>query len=54
MRARVSIPRLAVSAPIEFLVDTGADRTAIHWNDRLAFEGAGAVPCRRTPRSRRP
>jgi len=21
-----------------------ADRTAIHWNDRQAFEGAGAVP----------
>ena len=44
VRARVAIPRLAVSAPIEFLVDTGADRTAIHWNDRQAFEGAGAAP----------
>lgn len=44
VRARVSIPRLAASAPIEFLVDTGADRTAIHWNDRQAFEGAGAAP----------
>ena len=42
VRARVSIPRLAVSTPIEFLVDTGADRTAIHWNDRQTFEGAGA------------
>lgn len=32
--ARVAIPRLEVTAPIEFLVDTGADRTVIHWNDR--------------------
>ena len=42
--ARVAIPRLEVSAPVEFLVDTGADRTVIHWNDRQLFENARAEP----------
>ena len=42
--ARVAIPRLEVTAPIEFLVDTGADRTVIHWNDRQSFENASADP----------
>ena len=41
VRARVAIPRLAVSAFVPFLVDTGADRTAIHWDDRQILADAG-------------
>lgn len=42
--ADVAFPRLGVSAEIRFLVDTGADRTAVHWGDRLLLrtvDGAG-------------
>ena len=35
VRARVILPRLRVRAHIPFLVDTGADSTAVHWRDRL-------------------
>lgn len=38
----IVIDRLGVSATIEFLVDTGADYTAIHWGDRqLLVTGTG-------------
>ena len=43
VRAQVAIPRLGVSAHIRLLVDTGADRTSIHWSDRLRFEAASGV-----------
>lgn len=42
--ADAAFPRLGVSARIRFLVDTGADRTAVHWGDRLLLrtvDGAG-------------
>lgn len=40
--AGIMIERLGVSATIEFLVDTGADGTAIHWGDRqLLVTGTG-------------
>lgn len=32
--ADIKIERLGMSATIEFLVDTGADYTAVHWGDR--------------------
>lgn len=32
--AGITIERLGVSATIEFLVDTGADYTTVHWGDR--------------------
>ena len=42
VRAEIVIDRLGVSATIEFLVDTGADYTAIHWGDRqLLVTGTG-------------
>ena len=40
--AGITIPRLGVSATIEFLVDTGADCTVVHWGDRqLLVTAAG-------------
>lgn len=42
VRAEIVIDHLGVSATIEFLVDTGADYTAIHWGDRqLLVTGTG-------------
>ena len=42
--AEIVIDRLAVSAEIEFLVDTGADGTAVHWGDRqMLATGTGEV-----------
>ena len=42
--AEIVIDRLDVSAAIEFLVDTGADDTAVHWGDRqLLATGTGEV-----------
>ena len=35
--SRVVLPRLVADAEIRFLVDTGADRTVVHWNDRMLF-----------------
>lgn len=35
--SRVVLPRLGADAEIHFLVDTGADRTVVHWNDRMLF-----------------
>ena len=42
----VAIPRLGASAVVRLLVDTGADRTSIHWSDRqmLRTGGSRAVP----------
>lgn len=44
--ARVVIPRLAVSADIEFLVDTGADLTTIQWDDRSLLRDGNGYPLR--------
>ena len=41
---RVTLPRLGVSADIDFLVDTGASRTAIHWSDRSRFATPAGEP----------
>ena len=35
--SRVVLPRRVADAEIHFLVDTGADRTVVHWNDRMLF-----------------
>ena len=37
---RAALPRLGVSTDIHFLVDTGADRTVIHWGDRARLRTA--------------
>lgn len=42
VRAAVRIPRLQARAEIEFLVDTGADFTSIHWDDRSRFDTEAA------------
>ena len=50
VRARVYLPRLRAEARIRFLLDTGADRSLIHLNDRRAFDaesvrtGTGLTP----------
>ena len=36
--ATVTVPRLGMSADVKLLVDTGADRTCIHWDDRQALK----------------
>lgn len=42
VRARVYLPRLRAQADINFLVDTGADLTSIHWGDRSKFDTEAA------------
>lgn len=42
--AQVVLPRLGAGAEIHFLVDTGADRTVIHWSDRALFRTAAGSP----------
>ena len=37
MRVRVLLPRLQEDASIDFLLDTGADLTSIHRDDRDLF-----------------
>ena len=37
---RAALPRLGVSTDVHFLVDTGADRTVIHWGDRARLRTA--------------
>lgn len=44
VRAIVYLPRLEVGAIVDFLIDTGADRTTIHWGQRVSLsdpDGAG-------------
>lgn len=43
----LAIPRLGASADVRLLVDTGADRTSIHWSDRdllTTADGSGVPP----------
>ena len=42
--AQVVLPRLGAGAEIHFLVDTGADRTVVHWSDRALFRTAAGSP----------
>ena len=42
--SQVVLPRLRVSAEIHFLVDTGADRTVVHWGDRANLRTAAGAP----------
>lgn len=42
IRALVYLPRLRAEARIRFLVDTGADRTLIHGDDRRFFSAGPA------------
>ena len=46
IRARVYLPRLRAEARIRFLLDTGADRTLIHGDDRLFFSAGQPVPAK--------
>ena len=42
--SQVALPRLGAGAEIHFLVDTGADRTVIHWGDRMLFRTQAGAP----------
>ena len=42
--SQVVLPRFGVSAEIHFLVDTGADRTVLHWGDRAKLRTAAGAP----------
>lgn len=42
--SRVVLPRLGANAAIHFLVDTGADRTVVHWSDRMLFRTPAGAP----------
>ena len=43
VNATVAIPRLGASADVGLLVDTGADRTSIHWSDRQRLRTADGL-----------
>ena len=44
VRAQVLLPRLGVAAQVRLLVDTGADRTTIHWSDREELRTSDGLP----------